>query len=604
MYFISLSILLAKQEIEINDSSNWLLYQKEEQVRLDLHWYISKPFIYPNEKGELIGLEYDILLKFQTYAQEKYGINLQYNWKEMESFSDIIQHINANKGTKNNIGVSAFSITSEREDLIDFSNAYLADFTVLVSSSGTPIYKTFEDARLGFKNMEAITIEGTTYESFLLEMKEQLGADYEILYINSDKNILEAILNKSNRFGFIDLPIYLMLLKNGGGLTRQNFFTKKGNGYAFVFSENSVWQDLMNDFLADSSMQIAISEIVAHYMGEELYQFINTIYGDQNIGTSLLTKEKELQLEQLKANKVLLENERHFKYALIIGISFLILLVLIIFRLFLRKQKVSKAIKKQKDKIEEQQLSIKQKNDMLFNRNIQLTSLNEEKNNLVKILAHDLRTPINHIKGLLDVLSLSAQNLSEEHIGLIKQVKDASERVNLMIMKILDFDALEGNRMKVMVERINISELLMNLKDEFASQTELKNIQLQIKCPKRIVLSTDYLFLTQIIENLLSNAIKFSDRNTTVKIDAYSSNGHVFIEVTDEGPGLTDEDKMLIFNKYQKLSAKPTNGEDSTGLGLSIVKKYITLLGGEIQFDSIVGVGTKFTLNLPIKKED
>ena len=82
--------------------------------------------------------------------------------------------------------------------------------------------------------MTAVTIKGTTYEKFLNNLKNQFKLNFKTKYINSDENILDAISQKENRFGFIDLPIYLMLIKNGGNLTRQNFFTIKGNGYAFI----------------------------------------------------------------------------------------------------------------------------------------------------------------------------------------------------------------------------------------------------------------------------------------------------------------------------------------------------------------------------------
>ena len=101
-------------------------------------------------------------------------------------------------------------------------------------------------------------------------------------------------------------------------------------------------------------------------------------------------------------------------------------------------------------------------------------------------------------------------------------------------------------------------------------------------------------YADQVFENLLSNAIKFSPQNKKVYVSVVKKNGRIVAKVKDEGPGLSDDDKKKLFGKYQKLSAKPTGNETSTGLGLSIVKKFVEAMQGEIWCESTAGEGASF----------
>jgi two-component system sensor histidine kinase/response regulator len=109
-----------------------------------------------------------------------------------------------------------------------------------------------------------------------------------------------------------------------------------------------------------------------------------------------------------------------------------------------------------------------------------------------------------------------------------------------------------------------------------------------------VVTSLDRSLIVQIIDNLISNAIKFSNPNTKVKVTLKDENQTIRFEVEDEGPGIMEEDKSRLFQKFQKLHAQPTNGESSTGLGLSIVKKYVEAMKGKVWCESEYGKGSIF----------
>jgi signal transduction histidine kinase len=109
----------------------------------------------------------------------------------------------------------------------------------------------------------------------------------------------------------------------------------------------------------------------------------------------------------------------------------------------------------------------------------------------------------------------------------------------------------------------------------------------------------DRQILGQILDNLVSNAVKFSPRGKTIHVRVDRRQGRVRLEVRDEGPGLTEQDRERLFKRFARLSARPTGGEGSTGLGLSIVAKLAELLGARITCESEPGKGATFTLELP-----
>jgi len=110
--------------------------------------------------------------------------------------------------------------------------------------------------------------------------------------------------------------------------------------------------------------------------------------------------------------------------------------------------------------------------------------------------------------------------------------------------------------------------------------------------------SADKVYTEQIIENLVSNAIKYSPNGSKVHVEATDNGETVRVSVRDEGPGLTPEDQKKLFRKFQPLSAKPTGGETSTGLGLSIVKTFTEKMGGKVSYETQLGKGTTFHIDL------
>jgi len=138
-----------------------------------------------------------------------------------------------------------------------------------------------------------------------------------------------------------------------------------------------------------------------------------------------------------------------------------------------------------------------------------------------------------------------------------------------------------------------------NIVDDFQPAAAGKNIQLHFETPdKHVYLVSDKQLVSRICENLFSNAIKYSPPNKNVWISLSATNDAVNIQVKDEGIGISKDEMPNLFSKYSKISSKPTAGEASTGLGLSIVKRIVDELNGSVFCESEPGKGSLFTVVL------
>lgn len=571
----------------------WRETRARQSGTITIYWYESQPFIARGESG-MEGIEYELMEGFRRFVAKRYRTELNIKWVEAKSFADTYTSI-YERGKPGEFAASAFSVTPERQQQVGFSPSYMADISVLITSQGIPIVKDREEFNKLFSKLTAITINGTTYEQDLERLKSEGQITFKTQYIPSSDNILKAIASRDSAFGFIDLPVYMMIFANDPAVNvkRQNMFPVKRKGYAFVYPLQSDWGEPLQEFFNDPEFHALLEKSIARYIDIELYRFIESLAIQSDDMVVLLTKEKEIQYNDLLGKSNLIVKEVREKNVLAAFATVTLMSLTVIIMLYTKRSQ-------QKKKIETQRKSIEEKNQQLEKRNHHLVILDEEKNNLIKILAHDLRTPINHVQGLAQVYLLSNPTLDDEQKGMIQKINDAAIRLNKMINNILDIDSLENNRVKILNENVVIAPLVSQVVKSFEKQAIQKEIKLSLNCDAaNLVVRGDSLFLIQIFENLIGNALKFSPRGGWVNVSVQLDKAHAIISVKDSGPGLTDEDRKLLFRKFQRLSAKPTDGEHSTGLGLFIVRKYVELMDGTVSVESGVGQGAKFIVDFP-----
>lgn len=575
--FIFLSVfnlfLFSPQKTFANTSFQDVVINKKGKVVV--HWYYSKPFINENENGEVEGIEPDLIYGFQKWLKKK-GIELEIEWRKSRNFVEIFDVLQ--NGNSNEWAVSAISITDDRKEKIDFSKPYLSDITVLITNSSIPIINNHNDFLNVFSNITAITIKGTTYEKDLLKLQKNQNLNFKIRYISSKENILQTVENTPGTFAFIDLPIYLMKFNENPSLSihRQNFYPVKREGHAIAFAKNSDWIAPFNQYLHEIDSLKTVKNVISKYINLDVYDFMAGLTKDENENEKLLAKEKELQYLNLVESLKVIERETHKRNLLFLTVIFFALISIAGFFINWKRKKLNKNLNQQNQK---------------------LINLNEEKNNLIKILAHDLRTPVNHIKGLSDLVQ-SNSKLDPESKNYIEIISSSAERINKMITNILDIDALENNKMNIKKTKVDLINLIKNVISSFEETALKKNIKINFSCSEtNLEIVNDSLMLTQIFDNLISNALKFSPKGNEVSV-VLSKNEKIEVKIIDKGPGFSEEDLKMLFKKFQRLSASPTDGERSTGLGLSIVKKYAELIQAEINCQSKKGDGATFIVSL------
>ena len=240
----------------------------------------------------------------------------------------------------------------------------------------------------------------------------------------------------------------------------------------------------------------------------------------------------------------------------------------------------------------------RQLNDEVQARTSQLTEAIKAKDHFMGVAAHDLKSPLSGIEGLVELIKMENKNMSATEAEYLGHIQYSCKKMQRLIIDILDVNRIEQGKAVVNWQKVSIMPILGQIQLGFAPQATKKNIDLQIEGIDE-TMETDPDNLSRILENLVSNAIKFSPSMKKVSLSVSSEHHQVKFKVADEGPGIPQEEQSRLFNKFQRLSNRPTNSEISTGLGLSIVKELATQLGGEITFASEVGKGSTFIVRLP-----
>jgi signal transduction histidine kinase len=321
-----------------------------------------------------------------------------------------------------------------------------------------------------------------------------------------------------------------------------------------------------------------------------------------------LEKEFKLKEATAKLNEEKAENHKIINYSLTVFCLLILVIGYMIYKNNEQNKSINLQLLTQKNEIEQQNQElakqkdqISQKNHELSIKNDKLMFLNAEKDGLVGIVAHDLRAPLNRIKGFAQILSFE-ENLNEEQLMLLKRIDKTCNAGISLIKDLLIINNIEYENTKIVQSKIDLALFLKNFLEQFEAQAHVKNIRLHLqKNNKPLSVETDETFLSRILDNLISNAIKFTETNKNVFISFGEQNQQIFISIKDEGQGLSKQDQQKMFIKFQKLSAKPTGGEESTGLGLAIVKALVDKLEGEIMVVSEEGKGAEFIVKLPKK---
>ena len=338
-------------------------------------------------------------------------------------------------------------------------------------------------------------------------------------------------------------------------------------------------------------------------------------------------EKQQLALDALSAEQ---KQERFIGLALVAGVVFLLAIAVLLYRNIRSERRANAEIVRQQRILEDQSAEIEMTNATLQEQNEELAALSTEKTELMGIVAHDLKNPIGAVRGLAELIE--SGGISGDDINdVVKQIVVTSDRMLALVTNVLDSNRLEMGGMQFSIVEFDILPLVEATYWQYTPAANAKQITIHYlpEIPSAIALA-DEQALMQVLDNLFSNAVKYSPpgKNIIVRVKYESENmkhegekneqrrtaaqgveplpftpSFVRIEVQDEGEGISEEDMKRLFGKFARLSAQPTGGEHSTGLGLSIVKRMVEAMNGRVWCESGVhdGIssGARFIVNLP-----
>lgn len=234
----------------------------------------------------------------------------------------------------------------------------------------------------------------------------------------------------------------------------------------------------------------------------------------------------------------------------------------------------------------------------------QLLAANRAKDEFLSRVSHDLRTPLNSILGFSEVLQKGyAGELNEEQREYVNLVNSSGNQLLALVDDLLDLSAIDTRGLKLHWQSVNIPNVIEDLVAQHSPAAADKNLEFIVDIGEILHSQDVELDITrfqQVVSNLLSNAIKFSPRGGLVEIHADSVAGQLQLVIEDQGPGVPEQDRERIFERFPHQGVE-IDGTEGTGLGLALTRQLVRLHGGEVTVEDRSGrAGSAFVVSLPI----
>ncbi len=260
-------------------------------------------------------------------------------------------------------------------------------------------------------------------------------------------------------------------------------------------------------------------------------------------------------------------------------------------------------------RVEERTIILKEALEKLEVSQLELSSsldkerqLNEIKSRFVSMASHEFRTPLSTILSSATLIAkypaTDDQDKREKHIG---RIKDSVKHLNELLEDFLSLGKLEEGKVSISTVQFSVPEFIDDIVDEVKVQLK-KDQKIDYSCSGPAVFNTDKRMLKNILLNLLSNGIKFSGEGKVISLETYQEHHQLKIVIKDQGIGIPEEDQQHLFTTF--FRAANASNIQGTGLGLTIIKRYVNLLHGEIGLQSVLEEGTTITVKLPSLRPD
>ncbi len=263
-----------------------------------------------------------------------------------------------------------------------------------------------------------------------------------------------------------------------------------------------------------------------------------------------------------------------------------------------------------KDNLQRSMIEQQESAKLLIRRDLALSRANEQlqaldlaKSEFISIAAHQLRTPLSAIKWILHMLVHNEFKNEGEALEFTQKAAQSTNRMIELVNDLLEVDHIQSGKDQFVFKLMDVKTLIESIVVELQTIAIKRKINLEINLKNCVEISGDVTKLRELFQNLIENAIKYSQENGNVKIVAGVSNGLLEISVKDSGIGIPEDQKYNIFSKFFRAANAMKVETVGSGLGLFIAKEVVVRHGGKIWFESKVGEGTTFFVQLPLPKK-
>ena len=225
----------------------------------------------------------------------------------------------------------------------------------------------------------------------------------------------------------------------------------------------------------------------------------------------------------------------------------------------------------------------------------------QELYNLLHTAVHDLKNPLTTIPVRADLIKLKKHD-PELVDKMCDQIKIASLSMVRIIDELLEMGSIQSGKINLMLIKISLVDVVKNVITMTLPLAERKSQKIHFNATCDPIIQGDESKLNEIVDNLINNAIKYAPKETSIYVSVTVIESNARIEIRDEGPGLSPDDMKQLYQRFTRLSAQPTGGENSTGLGLSIVKALVEAHHGKLWAESDgIGTGATFIAEFPLR---
>lgn len=229
----------------------------------------------------------------------------------------------------------------------------------------------------------------------------------------------------------------------------------------------------------------------------------------------------------------------------------------------------------------------------------------EAKSAFLATMSHELRTPLNSVLGFAQLLASGEfGSLNERQGRYVDNIRVSGRHLLDLVNDVLDVVEVQGGNMHVRLEPVDLREAITDALTRLRSKAEAKGIRIELERSPALSARADRDRLAQVLSNLLANAIKFTGPGGQVTVTLASEDGRVSVTVIDTGIGIPPEDQSRIFDDFVQVESGRTRREEGTGLGLALTRHLVNLMGGGISLVSQPGMGSAFTVSLPLAAYD